>query len=71
MVDKLKLWVDRAIVGEQLPFIANYLDSARQQTDLQTGEVRTYGSKDGLKVIIYAGGLSVIGRRQAVSRNGT
>lgn len=61
MVDKLKLWVDRAIVGEQLPFIANYLDSARQQTDLQTGEVRTYGSKDGLKVIIYAGGLSVIG----------
>ena len=61
MVDKLKLWADRAIVGEQLPAIANYLDSARQETDLQTGEVRTYGSLEGLKVAIYTGGLSVVG----------
>jgi hypothetical protein len=61
MVDKLKLWADRVIVGEQLPTIANYLDSARQETDLQTGEVRTYGNIEGLKVAIYTGGLSVIG----------
>lgn len=61
MVDKLRLWADRVIVGEHLPTIARYLESARQETDLQTGEVRTYGNIEGLKVIIYTGGLSVIG----------
>ena len=40
MYDKVKLWIDRAIVGEQYPTIANYLDSAKQETDLQTGEVK-------------------------------
>ena len=61
MVDKLKLWADRAIVGEQLPTIATYLDRAKQQTDLQTGEIITSGNIEGLKVVIYTGGLSVIG----------
>ena len=61
MYDKVKIWIDRAIVGEQYPTIANYLDSARQETDLQTGEVRTYGNIEGLKVAIYTGGLSVVG----------
>lgn len=61
MVDKLRLWADRVIVGEHLPTIARYLESARQETDLQTGEVRTYGNIEGLKVAIYTGGLSVVG----------
>jgi len=61
MVDKLRLWLDRVIVGEQLPTIANYLERARQETDLQTGEVITYGNIEGLKVAIYTGGLSVVG----------
>lgn len=61
MYDKVKLWIDRAIVGEQYPTIANYLDSAKQETDLQTGEVKTFGSLEGLKVSIFVGGLSVVG----------
>ena len=61
MYDKVKLWIDRAIVGEQYHTIANYLDSAKQQTDLKTGEVKTFGNLEGLKVSIFVGGLSVVG----------
>jgi hypothetical protein len=61
MYDKVKLWIDRVIVGEQYPTIANYLDSAKQETDLQTGEVKTFGNLEGLKVSIFVGGLSVVG----------
>ena len=59
--DKVKLWIDRTIVGGQYPAIVNYLDSAKQQTDVQTGEVKTFGCVEGLKVSISAGGLSIIG----------
>lgn len=61
MYDKVKLWIDRTIVGEQYPTIVNYLDCAKQETNLQTGEVKTFGSLDGLKVSIFVGGLSVVG----------
>lgn len=61
MYDKVKLWIDRVIVGEQYPTIANYLDSAKEETDLQTGEVNTFGKLEGLKVSIYVGGLSIVG----------
>lgn len=61
MYDKVKLWIDRAMVGEQYHAIANYLDSAKQEADLQTGEVKTFGHLEGLKVSIFVGGLSVVG----------
>lgn len=61
MYDKVKLWIDRAIVGEQYPIIATYLDRAKQEVDLQTGEVKIFGCLDGLKVTIHIGGLSVVG----------
>ena len=61
MYDKVKIWIDRAIVGGQYPTIANYLDSAKEQTDLKTGEVRTFGSLDGLKVSVYGSGLYIVG----------
>ena len=61
MYDKVKLWMDMAIVGDEYTTSANYLDNARQETDLQTGEVKTFGSLEGLKVSVFAGGLSVIG----------
>ena len=61
MYDKVKLWIDRAIVGEQFPTIVNYLDDANTQINHQTGEVKTFGNLDGLKVSIFAGGLSVVG----------
>ena len=61
MYDKVKLWIDRTIVGEQFPTIVNHLDSAKQETDIQTGEMRVYGKIEGLKVSIFMGGLSIVG----------
>lgn len=61
MYDKIKLYVDRVIVGEQYPTIANYLDNANQITDMHTGETKIYGGLDGLKVSIYPNGLSIVG----------
>jgi len=61
MYDKIKLWIDRAIVGEQYPTIVNYLDEANTQINHQTGEVKTFGCLQGLKVSIFVGGLSVVG----------
>lgn len=61
MYDKVKLWIDRAMVGEQYPSIADYLENARQETDLETGEVKTFGYLDGLRVSVFVGGVSVVG----------
>lgn len=61
MYDKVKLWIDRCDVGEQYPNITQYLDEAMEQTDLRTGETRTCGSLQGLKVGLYVGGLSIVG----------
>ena len=61
MYDKVKLWLDRCDVGDAYPHITTYLDEAKEQTDLRTGEVRTYGSLQGLKVSLYVGGLTIVG----------
>lgn len=61
MYDKLKMWIDRDIIGELLPSISNYFDDCKTIVDKSTGEVKEYGSVEGLKVAIYSGGLSVIG----------
>ena len=61
MYDKVKLWIDSAMVGEQYPTIANYLEEANTQINHQTGEVKTFGSLEGLKVSIFVSGLSVVG----------
>lgn len=44
MYDKVKLWIDRAIIGEQYANIANYLDNANTHINHQTGEIKTFGS---------------------------
>lgn len=59
--DKVKIWIDRAIVGDNHPTIANYLDRAKQETDLQTGEVKTKGCIECLKVYVFASGLYIVG----------
>ncbi|MBP5421906.1 MAG: hypothetical protein J6Y78_05625 [Paludibacteraceae bacterium] len=61
MYDKVKFWIDRAIVGEQYPTIVNYLDDANTQTNHRTGETKIFGCLDGLKVSIFLGGISVVG----------
>ena len=61
MYDKIKLWIDRAVIGRHFPIIAPVLEDAKEQTELATGETRTFGSVGGLKVSIYTGGISIIG----------
>ena len=61
MYDKIKLWIDRAVIGRNFPIIAPVLEEAKEQTDLATGETRTFGSVGGLKVSIYTGGISIMG----------
>lgn len=43
------------------PDVTQYLDAAKEQTNLKTGEVCTFGSLDGLKVTSYIGGVSIVG----------
>ena len=61
MYDKVKLWIDRAMIGGNFSSIATYLESAKQNTDLETGEVYTFGKLDRLNVSIYTGGVSIEG----------
>lgn len=61
MYDKVKFWVDRCDMGDAFSHITTYLDDAKEQTDLKTGEVRTYGSLQGLKVSLFTGGLLIVG----------
>lgn len=61
MYDKVKIWLDRCEMGEAYPHLITYLDEAKEQTDLKTGETRTFGSLQGLKVSLYVGGLSIVG----------
>ncbi|MFR9556113.1 MAG: hypothetical protein SNH99_01855 [Rikenellaceae bacterium] len=61
MYDKLKLWVDRDVIGDSMPQISSYLDGCKTVYDNTTGETRVYGSLDGLKVTTNIGGVSIIG----------
>lgn len=58
MYDKVKLFYPRT---RATPDISGYLDRAKEQTDLGTGEVCTFGSLESLKVCLYAGGYSIVG----------
>lgn len=58
MYDKIKLFLQR---NSGTPDISSYLDEAKEQTDLRTGEVNVFGSLEGLKVCMYVGGYSIIG----------
>lgn len=58
MYDKVKLFYPRT---RATPDISGYLSKAKEQTDLNTGEVCTFGSLEGLKVGLYVGGYSIVG----------
>ena len=58
MYDKVKLLYPRTSLT---PDVSKFLDSAKEQIDLRTGEVCIFGNLEGLKVCIYAGGISIIG----------
>lgn len=62
MYDKVKIWIDRTTMQGITPNqIAMLLDNAKEQTNLDTGEVQTFGYLDALKVSVYVGGVSVVG----------
>lgn len=58
MYDKVKLWAARTRATTD---VSRFLDKAKEQIDHETGEVCTFGSLNGLKVSIYASGISVVG----------
>lgn len=58
MYDKIKLFVQR---NSGTPDVSGYLDEAKEQTDIRTGEVNVFGSLEGIKVCMYVGGYSIIG----------
>lgn len=58
MYDKIKLFMQR---NSGTTDISGYLDEAKEQTDIRTGEVNVFGSLEGLKVCMYVGGYSIIG----------
>ena len=58
MYDKVKLWMERT---RATPDVSVFLEKAKEQADLDTGEVCVYGSLDGLKVSVYTGGISIVG----------
>lgn len=62
MYDKIKFWLPNySIVGEYSSTIANYLDRGKEETDIETGEVRLSGNLDNLKIFESARGLTITG----------
>lgn len=61
MYDKVSIFAERTLIGADCTTIANYLDTANDVTDRQTGECRIYGSLQGLKVSIYPNGVYIVG----------
>lgn len=53
MYDKVKLWLDRSVIGGELSTIADYLTKATEKTDRQTGETKVFGCLEGLKVSVF------------------
>ena len=61
MYDKVSLWLNSVMGNERQEAVARHLNDAVTQIDNQTGEVKTFGTLDGLKVSVYGGGLSIVG----------
>lgn len=60
MFDKIVLWKD-CRVRDEAPHLVTLLDDAKEQTDLQTGEQKTYGSIKGMRVGIYPSAIRIEG----------
>lgn len=61
MYDKVKFWKDRYKLTEDYDTIASLLDSAKRQTDRDTGEELIFGSINGMRVSLLTGGMVVEG----------
>ena len=59
MYDKIVIWKSR--IGDEYPHLVTLLEDAKEQTDLETGEIKTYGSLQGLRVGIYPTAIRIEG----------
>lgn len=60
MYDSVNFWLDRVNVSN-FDEVVNRLDTARETTDCNTGEVWTYGNLQNLKATISMAGVSIKG----------
>ena len=61
MYDRITLWVDAYRVEDKIPHLVTLLQDAKEQTDLETGEIKVYGSLQGMRVGIYPTAVKVDG----------
>ena len=59
MYDKIVIWKSR--MGAEYPHLVTLLEDAKEQTDLETGEIKTYGSLQGMRVGIYPTAVKIDG----------
>ena len=59
MYDKVTIWKSRR--GDEYPHLLTLLEDAKEQTDLQTGEVKTYGTLQGMRVGVYPTAIRIDG----------
>ena len=59
MYDKIVIWKSKR--GDEYPHLVTLLSDAKEQTDLQTGEIKTYGSLQGMRVGIYPTAIRIDG----------
>ena len=60
MYDKVTIWKDGR-VREEYPHLVTLLQDAKEQTDLETGEIKTYGTLQGMRVGIYPTAIRIDG----------
>lgn len=59
MYDKIVIWKSR--MGDEYPHLVTLLEDAKEQTDLETGEIKAYGSLQGMRVGIYPTAIRIEG----------
>ena len=59
MYDTIVIWNSR--MGDEYPHLLTLLSDAKEQTDLETGEIKTYGSLQGMRVGIYPTAIRIEG----------
>ena len=59
MYDKIVIWKSR--MRDEYPHLLTLLEDAKEQTDLETGEIKTYGSLQGMRVGIYPTAIRIEG----------
>lgn len=59
MYDKVTIWKSRR--GDEYPHLLTLLEDAKEQTDLETGEIKTYGTLQGMRVGVYPTAIRIDG----------